>query len=260
MSDSPATKCRKCGTISSNETPLKRCSRCHSAYYCSQDCQKADWKTHKMACTSKPETQARASTSTSARPDRNQTATNSTNALDVDIAKPFHQIHAKKCLHGRSETDVYKLLVDSYRLRVEYDAKFGGIFDEDGIYGKSKDLRKGFKWFLTKVESQRDLLPEWWTDDKTDKCVTFGMTDSTWRLESAVEKNELIKLYGSSSMPMQLRMFSEQIYGCASGGLPSGRSGLSYLSMKMDMESGHLRIQAQPPWSSILSEILNDDA
>ena len=34
-------KCAKAGTH------LKRCSRCRMAYYCSEKCQKADWKNHK---------------------------------------------------------------------------------------------------------------------------------------------------------------------------------------------------------------------
>ena len=28
----------------------KTCSRCHSEYYCSKECQKADWKNHKRIC------------------------------------------------------------------------------------------------------------------------------------------------------------------------------------------------------------------
>lgn len=30
--------------------PLKQCSLCHRVYYCSQNCQKQDWKTHKPVC------------------------------------------------------------------------------------------------------------------------------------------------------------------------------------------------------------------
>jgi len=27
-----------------------RCSRCHTQYYCSRDCQKSDWASHKANC------------------------------------------------------------------------------------------------------------------------------------------------------------------------------------------------------------------
>lgn len=30
--------------------PGKKCANCHSICYCSTDCQRADWKTHKMLC------------------------------------------------------------------------------------------------------------------------------------------------------------------------------------------------------------------
>lgn len=39
------TNCRKTDGIS-----VKKCSACGGAYYCSQECQKADWKRHKKDC------------------------------------------------------------------------------------------------------------------------------------------------------------------------------------------------------------------
>ena len=33
-----------------NKGPTKNCSRCKLVYYCSRDCQKKDWKTHKTDC------------------------------------------------------------------------------------------------------------------------------------------------------------------------------------------------------------------
>ena len=46
-----SSSCYSCGKIENEldgET-LKRCARC-SAHYCSKDCQKADWKDHKLIC------------------------------------------------------------------------------------------------------------------------------------------------------------------------------------------------------------------
>ena len=40
-------KCSHCGTVGDN---LKHCGRCGIARYCSQECQKAEWKEHKKTC------------------------------------------------------------------------------------------------------------------------------------------------------------------------------------------------------------------
>jgi len=45
-----STNCLHCGSSSEN---AKKCSNCRSAYYCSHECQKADWKTHKLVCKQK---------------------------------------------------------------------------------------------------------------------------------------------------------------------------------------------------------------
>ena len=49
----PNSEIRKpCSMCSTRYAPklLKRCGRCHSASYCSLDCQRADWPNHKQFC------------------------------------------------------------------------------------------------------------------------------------------------------------------------------------------------------------------
>eukprot|EP00049_Salpingoeca_infusionum_P018571 m.357831 g.357831 ORF g.357831 m.357831 type:complete len:162 (-) comp17954_c0_seq1:138-623(-) len=47
MADAAAYQCHMCGKQGQG---MKKCSRCHQAYYCNAACQKADWKTHKLEC------------------------------------------------------------------------------------------------------------------------------------------------------------------------------------------------------------------
>ena len=42
------SKCHVCGVASSN---LLRCGRCKAVWYCSEECQKKDWRKHKKMCT-----------------------------------------------------------------------------------------------------------------------------------------------------------------------------------------------------------------
>ena len=45
----PAKECSHCHE---RNGPLSACSRCHSAFYCSETCQRADYKVHKPLCKS----------------------------------------------------------------------------------------------------------------------------------------------------------------------------------------------------------------
>lgn len=45
----PVEPCRVCGKCALG-TKLKRCTRCKQAFYCSQICQKKDWRQHKRRC------------------------------------------------------------------------------------------------------------------------------------------------------------------------------------------------------------------
>lgn len=47
----PLGCCKKCGKEGDMRAELRRCSRCKLVWYCSETCQKGDWKNHKLSCT-----------------------------------------------------------------------------------------------------------------------------------------------------------------------------------------------------------------
>jgi hypothetical protein len=51
--------CSSCKKSQSDVSqPLKRCGKCHKALYCSQECQRSDWPSHKRFCISRAEEEA----------------------------------------------------------------------------------------------------------------------------------------------------------------------------------------------------------
>ena len=72
--------CGKCGKKDSFTQSLKKCDACKIVLYCSRDCQKADWKEHKVECkkTQTPTSTAPSSVTASAA------TSSSTTAEDVD--------------------------------------------------------------------------------------------------------------------------------------------------------------------------------
>jgi len=44
------TRCAKCGKTESPNASHRRCSKCRAAPYCSVECQKSDWPSHKPLC------------------------------------------------------------------------------------------------------------------------------------------------------------------------------------------------------------------
>ena len=233
--------CDQCNATEDSSKTLKCCAKCKSAYYCNRDCQKAAWKLHKKTCSMRSQTATDESASSNvsgSNPLLSSTAnTRSQTSPDSVPSNPFTTIQEAFAaldngtwLENRAEADVFKLLVDAYRLRVQDDYKFGGDANEDSLYGND-DPAEGFSRFLRNAERIRKPLPSWWTPAKTLACGSWAeqlMRDGgTWsNLSCAVGKSDIIDHYGHPMFPMQLRMLAEDIIGSPVGGgyLGSGRS------------------------------------
>lgn len=246
MADTHATtaKCANCAKPQSDSgLDLKRCAKCQTTRYCSRACQKTNWKIHKRVCASnaasadsqpplEPAGTGNALPQTFPSPRDPNGGGNNARALAVDVVKPFHRLNAKIWLHDRPQRDVFTLLIDTYRLRMEDDYKAGEA-DSDSIYGGATDGRLGFRRFLRLAEKER-LLPSWWSREKADACINFGLSRGWSALDCAIEKSDIMEHYGSPVMPMQLRMFGEQVYKIG----PWGQSGASMMQLQMEVENG----------------------
>lgn len=199
MAGTQPTACATCTkTIGTNDKPLLRCSGCKSISYCNKDCQKADWKTHKKTCSFQPKPKP-SSPFSSADSIKSMLGINFTTKYALE-QKP-------------NDEDVYKVLIDSFRMRVEDEYKFRGDIMEDSAYGNG-DPAKGFRRYLLKAEKKENVLPGWWNAEKREACVRFGLrTDHWWQLDCAVEKGDIQEEYGDNGMPMQLRIVAEEIVG-----------------------------------------------
>jgi splicing suppressor protein 51 len=232
-------QCACCAKTASEDVSLKRCAKCQTTLYCSRDCQKADWKQHKKVCTQNAAARDSTTASASDRPNagshRGANTRTPSASLIAPIDKPFHALNDKKWLHNRPEADVYKLLIDAYRLRMEDDYKVSGDADRDSIYGGAPNGYAGFRRFVDKIEARnRELLPSWWSDEKARECEGVGRRGGWSSLNGAIEKSDVVDHYGDPMFPMQLRMFAEQIYGSG----PGGQSGSAMLQLQMMAESG----------------------
>ena len=73
-------ECSSCGKQSSS---LKRCGKCRSVFYCSEGCQRGDWKKHKRCCHTPPRAQSPPVSSNGGPPGASNT-NNATEGSDGD--------------------------------------------------------------------------------------------------------------------------------------------------------------------------------
>jgi hypothetical protein len=48
----------------------------------------------------------------------------------------------------------------------------------DTIYNQERTSEKAFREFLSKAKATNGSLPPWWSDEKAEECVQFGLTDN----------------------------------------------------------------------------------
>ncbi|KAK5656062.1 hypothetical protein OQA88_5201 [Cercophora sp. LCS_1] len=185
------TTCIRCKRSQPNEEELKRCEKCEVAY-CSTDCLKADKKKHQRRCGK-------------GNPPPSDPGFGSGSSDPND--RPFTRLDQGKYLHDRARDDVFRLLLDCYRLRVDDDNKFEGITPP-------ASPSDGFRRFLGLAKQRSELLPEWWDDAAAMECMAVGVEHKTrWcNLERPISKGEVNSYYGSPTMAMQLRMLGEVVY------------------------------------------------
>jgi len=111
-----------------------------------------------------------------------------------------------------------------------------GQADADGIYGGAPDGREGFRRFLRLAETRPGLLPSWWSQEKAAECEAVGVAGGWSSLSRAIQKSDVMEHYGNPNMPMQLRMFGEQVY--ARG--PAGQNGATMRRFQMMAERGEV--------------------
>ncbi|KAI0130383.1 hypothetical protein BJ170DRAFT_620007 [Xylariales sp. AK1849] len=224
-----------CSKCQKTDIELKKCGKCRLTSYCSRDCQAADWKVHKRACG-----RSEQNASTSSGNHRGSSAPNQPSpgkGLEAPTDNPYSRLHSRTWLHDRPEKDVYKLLIDTYRLRMEDNYTFDGDADLDSIYGGAAHGLRGFRRLLAKAKSRPNILPPWWNDEKQKECEAVGMGGSDWSdLAAAVEKADVNEEYGDPRFAMQLRLLGEQVYGRG----PGGQAGAPMIRQMMALESGAL--------------------
>ena len=225
--------CANCNKTEFNVPNLKLCAKCRVTRYCSRDCQLEHWKAHKKVCATQAAS-AGTSNATGSRGIVSNTDYESPRVknLEKHVSKPFTRLDENAWIHDRPEKDVYKLLIDSFRMRQEDSSTIDGDVDQKSIYTGASDSTAGFRKFIQLASKRPNLLPSWWNTEKLEECENFGLGDNWSNLKRKVNKAEITEHYGDDKMPMQMRMFAEAVYMRG----PGGHSGKAMRQLMMTME------------------------
>lgn len=128
--------------------------------------------------------------------------------------EPFTNLQAQSWLHGRPEDDVYRLLIDSYRLHSFDKFHFEKANKLGTIFAGATDSANDFSSYLSAAAGRPLLLPRWWTRANHQDCVRMGLRHAQFHdLHVQLSHAMVVDYYRDASFPTQLRLFAEQVLG-----------------------------------------------
>ncbi|KAM0417377.1 hypothetical protein ACHAPT_012611 [Fusarium lateritium] len=212
--------CYTCGKPEP-EVKLKLCLRCCLAQYCGQECQRIDWSSHKEPCRRKNPIYKAGVRPTPCWIDGlrsgDETIIGSQSppkGLDQPILWPFTRLKNGTFLHDRPEKDVFRILIESYRFRMEEHHFCKGELIQDSLYSGLDDARLGFRRYVQTANTRNGLLPPWWTPKKLEECEEFGMCGRNRQdLHLALEQFAITCDYMDWRYPWELRILAEDVFG-----------------------------------------------
>jgi hypothetical protein len=146
--DSYDKRCRHCGKIETlGDAKLMKCQRCKLIYYCSKECQVANWKSHKKSC------KAISSSTVS------QSAHKTSNAT----------------MWAFFDSNYFDIVKEVYKKTQECNVAKTEILVEIDFYGDAPALRNEFKVWLTSGFLGASALvdaPDWFRSDGEKKTMS----------------------------------------------------------------------------------------
>ncbi|EGG02183.1 uncharacterized protein MELLADRAFT_91496 [Melampsora larici-populina 98AG31] len=122
-------------------------------------------------------------------------------------------------LEGHPQGEIYKRIIDLYRLRCDDECVWDGV--RVGLYATDKGPGlpiAHFQSYLTKAQRCPNYLPSWWNEKAKEECIRIACDpQGKTYIGTRMAKADIQKAYNDSSMPMLMRMIGEKIFGSRIG-------------------------------------------
>jgi hypothetical protein len=115
--------------------------------------------------------------------------------LGQHVPDPFTRLDDGKYLHDRLEEDVYRLLVDAFRMRSEDDMKLENKPKPNSIYTGNPSGIEPCKEFLDQAATRRDMLLLRWDVGYRAECEKFAESGEWNKLWNKVTKAQMVEVW-----------------------------------------------------------------
>ncbi|KAJ5387090.1 hypothetical protein N7509_009631 [Penicillium cosmopolitanum] len=151
----------------------------------------------------------------------------------------------EKWPEDRPKEDVYKLLIDAYRLRINDDLKFRNIQHADPIYedAPNEDTIHAETSFggtpnlflFLQMADLVGLMPTWWDASETASCIDRAKYLTWSNIATQVTADDVKEYDGDNSMVLRLRIFADQVIDMP----PMGFDLMKLLDVEVMLEKSH---------------------